>query len=139
MSARAGRAPATTTRRCSPMSHPTGEVVLSAVDVKKHFPIQQGVVFKRTVGHVQAVDGVTLDLHRGETLGLVGESGCGKSTLSRVLMGLEKATAGSVKLHGEELVGMSEKRLRKIRRNVQIIFQDPYASLDPRMTVGDIV
>ena len=121
------------------MSQPTGEVVLSAVDVKKHFPIQQGIVIKRTVGHVQAVDGVTLDLHRGETLGLVGESGCGKSTLSRVLMGLEKATAGSVKLNGEELVGMSEKRLRKVRRNVQIIFQDPYASLDPRMMVGDIV
>jgi oligopeptide transport system ATP-binding protein len=115
------------------------EVVLSAVDVKKHFPITQGIVFKRTIGHVKAVDGISLDLHRGETLGLVGESGCGKSTLSRVLMGLEKATAGSVKLEGEELVGMSEKRLRQVRRNVQIIFQDPYASLDPRMTVGDIV
>jgi oligopeptide transport system ATP-binding protein len=115
------------------------EVVLSAVDVKKHFPISQGIVFKRTIGQVKAVDGITLDLHRGETLGLVGESGCGKSTLSRVLMGLIKATSGSVKLEGEELVGMSEKRLRQMRRNVQIIFQDPYASLDPRMTVGDIV
>ncbi len=115
------------------------EVVLSAVDVKKHFPITQGILFKRTIGQVKAVDGISLDLHRGETLGLVGESGCGKSTLSRVLMGLEKATSGSVKLEGEELVGMSEKRLRKVRRNVQIIFQDPYASLDPRMTVGDIV
>jgi oligopeptide transport system ATP-binding protein len=115
------------------------DVVLSAVDVKKHFPITQGILFKRTIGQVKAVDGISLDLYRGETLGLVGESGCGKSTLSRVLMGLEKATAGSVKLEGEELVGMSEKRLRKLRRNVQIIFQDPYASLDPRMTVGDIV
>ncbi len=115
------------------------DVVLSAVDVKKHFPITQGIVFKRTIGQVKAVDGITLDLHRGETLGLVGESGCGKSTLSRVLMGLIKATSGSVKLEGEELVGMSEKRLRQMRRNVQIIFQDPYASLDPRMTVGDIV
>ena len=121
------------------MTSPTDEVVLSAVDVKKYFPIQQGIVIKRTIGHVKAVDGVTLDLHRGETLGLVGESGCGKSTLSRVLMGLEKATAGSVKLNGEELVGMNERRLRKLRRNVQIIFQDPYASLNPRMTVGDIV
>jgi oligopeptide transport system ATP-binding protein len=116
-----------------------GEVVLSAVDVKKHFPIQQGIVLKRTIGHVKAVDGVSLDLHRGETLGLVGESGCGKSTLSRVLMGLEKATEGSVKLNGEEIVGMKERRLRKVRRNVQIIFQDPYASLNPRMTVGDII
>jgi oligopeptide transport system ATP-binding protein len=115
------------------------EVVLSATDVKKHFPITQGIVFKRTIGHVKAVDGISIDLRRGETLGLVGESGCGKSTLSRVLMGLEKATAGSVKLEGEEIVGMSEKRLRQVRRNVQIIFQDPYASLDPRMTVGDIV
>jgi oligopeptide transport system ATP-binding protein len=115
------------------------EVVLSAVDVKKYFPITQGIVLKRTVGQVKAVDGISLDLHRGETLGLVGESGCGKSTLSRVLMGLIKATSGSVKLEGEELVGMSEKRLRQMRRNVQIIFQDPYASLDPRMTVGDIV
>jgi oligopeptide transport system ATP-binding protein len=121
------------------MTDRTGEIVLSAVDVVKHFPIQQGIVLKRTVGHVKAVDGVSLELHRGETLGLVGESGCGKSTLSRVLMGLEKATSGSVKLNGEELVGMHERRLRKVRRNVQIIFQDPYASLDPRMTVGDIV
>ena len=121
------------------MTGPTSEVVLSATDVKKHFPITQGIVFKRTVGHVKAVDGVSLDLHKGETLGLVGESGCGKSTLSRVLMGLQKATAGSVKLKGEELVGMKEKRLREVRRNVQIIFQDPYASLDPRMTVGDII
>jgi oligopeptide transport system ATP-binding protein len=115
------------------------EVVLSAVGVKKYFPIQQGILFKRTIGQVKAVDGVSLDLHRGETLGLVGESGCGKSTLSRVLMGLEKATEGSVKLNGEEIVGMSERRLRKVRRNVQIIFQDPYASLNPRMTVGDII
>ena len=121
------------------MSEKTDEVVLSAVEVKKYFPIQQGIVIKRTIGQVKAVDGVTLDLHRGETLGLVGESGCGKSTLSRVLMGLEKATEGSVKLNGQELVGMKERDLRKVRRNVQIIFQDPYASLNPRMTVGDIV
>ncbi len=117
----------------------TSEVVLEATDVKKHFPITQGIVFKRTIGQVKAVDGVSLQLHRGETLGLVGESGCGKSTLSRVMMGLQKATSGSVMLNGEELVGMKERRLREVRRNVQIIFQDPYASLDPRMTVGDIV
>ncbi len=121
------------------MSGPTSEVVLSATDVTKYFPITQGIVFKRTIGHVKAVDGISLDLHRGETLGLVGESGCGKSTLSRVLMGLQKATSGSVKINGEELVGMKERRLREVRRNVQIIFQDPYASLDPRMTVGDII
>ncbi len=116
-----------------------GEVVLTVQDAVKHFPLTQGIVFQKTIGQVRAVDGVSLDLRRGETLGLVGESGCGKSTLSRTIMGLEKATSGSIKLLGEELVGMSEKQLRKVRRNVQIIFQDPYASLDPRMTVGSIV
>jgi oligopeptide transport system ATP-binding protein len=114
------------------------EVMLSATDVTKYFPITQGV-FRRTVGHVKAVDGVSLELHRGETLGVVGESGCGKSTLARVLMGLLPATSGSVKLEGEELVGMKPSRLRKIRRDIQIIFQDPYSALDPRMTVGKIV
>jgi oligopeptide transport system ATP-binding protein len=114
------------------------DVVLSATDVTKYFPITQGV-FRRTVGQVKAVDGVSLELHRGETLGVVGESGCGKSTLARVLMGLLPATAGSVTLEGEELVGMKASRLRKIRRDIQIIFQDPYSALDPRMTVGKIV
>ncbi|MBA2738640.1 MAG: dipeptide ABC transporter ATP-binding protein [Actinomycetota bacterium] len=116
-----------------------GEVVLSVRDVVKHFPLTQGIVFQRTIGHVRAVDGVSFDLHRGETLGVVGESGCGKSTLSRTIMGLERATAGSINLLGDELVGLKESQLRKVRRNVQIIFQDPYASLDPRMTVGAIV
>ncbi len=115
------------------------ETVLSARDVVKHFPVTQGIVFKKTVGHVRAVDGVSFDLRRGETLGLVGESGCGKSTLARTIMGLVPATGGSIDLLGEELVGMGERQLRKVRRNVQIIFQDPYASLDPRMTVGGIV
>lgn len=114
------------------------EVILAATDVRKYFPITAGVL-KHTVGQVQAVDGVSLDLHRGETLGIVGESGCGKSTLARVLMGLIQATSGSVMLEGEELVGMKASRLRQIRRDVQIIFQDPYSSLDPRMTVGKII
>jgi oligopeptide transport system ATP-binding protein len=116
-----------------------GEVVLSVTDAVKHFPITQGIVRQKVIGQVRAVDGVSFDLHRGETLGLVGESGCGKSTLSRVLMGLLPATSGSVNLLGQELVGMRERELRRVRRNVQIIFQDPYASLDPRMTVGGIV
>ncbi|WP_107767225.1 ABC transporter ATP-binding protein [Nocardioides terrigena] len=114
------------------------EVVLAAADVRKYFPITAGV-FKRTVGQVQAVDGVSLELYEGETLGIVGESGCGKSTLARVLMGLIPATSGSIRLEGEELVGMKPARLRQIRRDVQIIFQDPYSSLDPRMTVGNII
>jgi len=116
-----------------------GEVVLSVRDAVKHFPLTQGIVFQKTIGQVRAVDGVSLDLHRGQTLGLVGESGCGKSTLARVIMGLIRATSGSINLLGDELVGMKERDLRKARRNVQIIFQDPYASLDPRMTVGGIV
>ncbi len=121
------------------MTGSRGEVVVSVKDAVKHFPITQGIVRQKVIGQVRAVDGVTFDLHRGETLGLVGESGCGKSTLSRVLMGLIAATSGSVKLLGQELVGMGERELRAMRRNVQIIFQDPYASLDPRMTVGGIV
>jgi oligopeptide transport system ATP-binding protein len=117
----------------------TGDVVLKADNVVKHFPITEGILFKKTVGQVKAVDGVSLELRRGETLGVVGESGCGKSTLARVLMGLIPATSGSVKLHGEEIVGTSAKRLRQVRRDVQIIFQDPYSSLDPRMSVGKII
>ncbi|CAN5691531.1 dipeptide ABC transporter ATP-binding protein [soil metagenome] len=116
-----------------------GELVLSVRDAVKHFPLTQGIVFQKTIGHVRAVDGVSFDLYRGETLGVVGESGCGKSTLSRTIMGLERATGGSIILLGDELVGLKERQLRKVRRNVQIIFQDPYASLDPRMTVGAIV
>jgi oligopeptide transport system ATP-binding protein len=116
-----------------------GEVVVSLQDAVKHFPITQGVIRQKVIGAVRAVDGVSFDLGRGETLGLVGESGCGKSTLSRVIMGLIPATSGSVRLLGQELVGMSERELRRMRRNVQIIFQDPYASLDPRMTVGGII
>jgi oligopeptide transport system ATP-binding protein len=116
-----------------------GDVVLEVRDVKKHFPLTQGIVFKRTVGHVKAVDGVSLELRRGETLGVVGESGCGKSTLGRLLMGLEKPTDGSIKLLGQEMAGLSDRAMRRMRRDIQIVLQDPYSSLDPRMTVGDIV
>ena len=115
------------------------EVVLQVRDVKKYFPLTQGIVFKRTIGHVKAVDGVSFELRRGETLGVVGESGCGKSTLGRLLMGLERPTAGSIKLLGEEMAGLSPRAMRRMRRNIQIVLQDPYSSLDPRMTVGDIV
>ena len=114
-------------------------MVLEVRDVKKHFPLTQGIVFKRTIGHVKAVDGVSLTLRKGETLGVVGESGCGKSTLGRLLMGLERPTDGSIKVLGREMVGMSSKDLRRMRRDIQIVLQDPYSSLDPRMTVGDIV
>ncbi|HET7533281.1 MAG TPA: dipeptide ABC transporter ATP-binding protein [Nocardioidaceae bacterium] len=115
------------------------DVVLEVRDVKKYFPLTQGIVFKRTVGHVKAVDGVSFELKKGETLGVVGESGCGKSTLGRLLMGLERPTDGSIKLLGEEMAGLSPRAMRRMRRNIQIVLQDPYSSLDPRMTVGDIV
>jgi len=115
------------------------DLLLEVTDVKKHFPVKQGIVFQRTVGHVQAVDGVSLELRRGETLGVVGESGCGKSTLGRLLMGLERPTSGSIKVNGREIADLTGRELRKMRRNIQIVLQDPYSSLDPRMTVGDIV
>jgi len=118
---------------------PQGDVVLEVRDVKKHFPLTQGIVFRRTIGHVKAVDGVSFDLRKGETLGVVGESGCGKTTLGRLLMGLETPTDGSIKLLGQEMAGLKQREMRRLRRDIQIVLQDPYSSLDPRMTVGDIV
>jgi oligopeptide/dipeptide ABC transporter ATP-binding protein len=96
-------------------------------------------VFKRTIGIIQACDGVSFDLHRGETLGLVGESGCGKSTVARTVLGLERATAGEVWFEGRNLIGMDRAELREVRRDMQVVFQDPYASLNPRMTVARIL
>jgi oligopeptide transport system ATP-binding protein len=130
----------TETAHGDPTTEPTDpDVVLEVRDVKKHFPLTQGIVFRRTVGHVKAVDGVSFKLRKGETLGVVGESGCGKSTLGRLLMGLETPTDGSIKLLGREMAGLSAKEMRRMRRDIQIVLQDPYSSLDPRMTVGDIV
>jgi oligopeptide transport system ATP-binding protein len=105
----------------------------------KHFPIERGVVFKSAVGQVKAVDGVSFALARGETLGIVGESGCGKSTLAKLLLRLEPATAGEVLLDGRNIFAMQGAELTAYRRQVQMVMQDPYTSLNPRMTVGDIV
>jgi oligopeptide transport system ATP-binding protein len=113
--------------------------ILQVEDLVKHFPVQVGIVFKRTVGHVRAVDGVSFELHKGETLGVVGESGCGKSTLAQVLMRLEPPTSGRVRFHGEDVFAKRGKALQALRRSIQIVLQDPYTSLNPRMTVGDIV
>ena len=116
----------------------SGEVILHAEDLVKYYPIRAGV-FRRTVGHVKALDGVSFDLHKGETLGIVGESGCGKSTLGRMLMRLEEPTAGKLTFDGVDMYAQEGAAMRRLRRDIQIVFQDPYTSLNPRMTVGDIV
>src|SRR3954447_17469633 len=121
------------------MSSTATEPILQVQDLVKHFPVQLGVVFKRTVGHVRAVDGVSFDLRRGETLGVVGESGCGKSTLAQVLMRLLPPTSGTATFEGEDLFAKRGAALTAWRRDMQVVLQDPYTSLNPRKTVGDIV
>ena len=115
------------------------EVLLRVDNLVKQFPIKRGIIFQKQIGAVHAVDGVSFDIHKGETLGLVGESGCGKSTTGRTILQLHRPTSGHVFLGGQDLTKMSNKDLRKVRRRMQIIFQDPYSSLNPRMTVGEIV
>jgi oligopeptide/dipeptide ABC transporter ATP-binding protein len=113
--------------------------LLDVRDLVMHFPVKSNGLLRKTVAHVQAVSGVSLSLDAGETLGVVGESGCGKSTTGRAILQLHKPTSGSVTFEGRELVGLSEDQMRPIRRDLQIVFQDPYASLNPRMPVNDIV
>lgn len=114
------------------------DIIIDAQNIKKYFPIKKGFLH-RHVGDVKAVDDVSLIVRRGETIGLVGESGCGKSTLGRTLIRLYEPTAGQISFDGKDFLKLSGSELREYRKNIQMIFQDPYASLDPRMTVGQII
>ncbi len=121
------------------MSAAAGVALLEVEHVKLHFPIKQGVLVDRVVGHVHAVDDVSFTLHEGETLGLVGESGCGKTTLSRTVMRLLEPTGGAVRFRGDDVSHASRRGLIALRRDMQMVFQDPYASLNPRKRIGQIV
>src|SRR3990167_702773 len=117
----------------------SGRTLLRVEGLKVHFPIKEGIIFERHVGDIRAVDGVSFELRQGETFGLVGESGCGKSTTGRAIVQIYKPTAGRVEFDGVDIASLEGSELRGMRRRVQMIFQDPYASLDPRMTAGSII
>jgi peptide/nickel transport system ATP-binding protein/oligopeptide transport system ATP-binding protein len=117
----------------------TAEPLVEVRDLVKHFPIKQGVLFQRQIGAVKAVDGVSFDVLRGETLGIVGETGCGKSTTARLLVRLLDPTSGEVRFEGEEIAKLKGSELKALHRQAQMIFQDPYSSLNPRKTVGSII
>jgi oligopeptide/dipeptide ABC transporter ATP-binding protein len=121
------------------MSATSGEALVEVRDLKMHFPIRSGFLIQRQVGAVRAVDGIDFDILRGETLGLVGESGCGKSTTARLITRLLTPTAGTISWEGRDIAGLSRKELKPLRREMQMIFQDPYSSLNPRKTVGSII
>ncbi len=127
------------TERAETLPQAARAPLLKLEGIKKHFPLTQGVIFQKKIGAVHAVDGVDLEVYPGETLGLVGETGCGKSTLARVIMRLHDSTEGTIWFEGQDITHMKGKELRALRRNMQMIFQDPYASLNPRKTVGAII
>jgi peptide/nickel transport system ATP-binding protein/oligopeptide transport system ATP-binding protein len=118
---------------------PTGNALIEVRDLVKHFPLTKGIIFRKQVGAVQAVDGVTFDVIEGETLGIVGESGCGKSTTARLVTRLLEPTSGEVRYKGDDISHLSRSDLKPLRRDMQMIFQDPYSSLNPRKTVGSII
>ncbi len=122
-----------------PREEPATDVLVRIRDLKKHFPIHYGILFERTVAEVKALDGVSFDIRRGETLGLVGETGCGKSTLARCVLALEEPTSGAILFDGQDIADLRGDRQRAFRRRVQAVFQDPLSSLNPRMKVVEIV
>ena len=117
----------------------SGEVLVQVRNLKMHFPITSGVLIQREVAHVRAVDGVSFDIRRGETLGLVGESGCGKTTTGRCILRLERPTSGEIYFDGVNVADLGKRELVALRQKIQVIFQDPYSSLNPRMKIGDII
>jgi len=121
-----------------PAAGTNGAPVVDVVDLKKHFPVKKGLL-RRTVGQVYAVDGVSFSIGEGETLGLVGESGCGKSTVARTVLRLVEPTSGEIRIDGKDITRLGKRELRPYRRQMQMIFQDPFSSLNPRMSAGDIV
>jgi oligopeptide/dipeptide ABC transporter ATP-binding protein len=126
-------------RGAAPGGKPRGEPLVKLEGVKKWFPITQGIIFQRTIGHVHAVDGIDLEVYPGETVGLVGETGCGKSTAARLITKLLDVTEGKVWFEGRDITKLSRRHVRPLRRQMQMIFQDPYASLNPRKSVGSII
>ena len=129
----------TINKKLKPTINSRTETLLKVENLQKYFPIRKGIVVQRHVGDVKAVDGVSFDIRRGETLGMVGESGCGKSTIGRTILRLLEPTGGKVTFEGKVLNDLSSEEMRKMRSQMQMIFQDPYASLNPRMRVGDII
>ena len=117
----------------------TGETLVEVNDLKMYFPVTSGILFQKKIADVKAVDGVSFFIRKGETLGLVGESGCGKTTTGRCILQLNEPTAGEIYFKGQDLNTLGKREMREMRRNIQIIFQDPYGSLNPRMTCGDII
>jgi oligopeptide/dipeptide ABC transporter ATP-binding protein len=118
---------------------PTGDRLIEVRDLVKHFPLTKGIIFRKQIGAVQAVDGVTFDVFQGETLGIVGESGCGKSTTARLVTRLLEPTSGEIHYRDRDIAHLSRAELKPLRRDMQMIFQDPYSSLNPRKTVGSII
>ena len=116
-----------------------GKVLLEVKDLKMHFPVTSGLIFQRAVAHIKAVDGISFTVNEGETLGLVGESGCGKTTTGRCILQLYEPTAGEIVFQGQELTELNTRSMRAMRRQMQVIFQDPFSSLNPRMTAGNII